>query len=32
MLVGFMASEFMSNVSGFMASEFMSNVSGVHGV
>ena len=32
MLVGFVASEFMPNVSGFMASEFMSNVSGVHGI
>ena len=32
MLVGFMASECMSNVSGFMASEFISNVSGVHGI
>ena len=32
MLVGFVASEFMPNVSGFMASEFMSNVSGVRGV
>ena len=32
MLVGFVASEFMSNVSGFMASEFMPNVSGVRGI
>ena len=29
MLVGFVASEFMPNVSGFVASEFMPNVSGV---
>jgi hypothetical protein len=30
MLVGFVASAFMPNVSGFVASEFMPNVSGVH--
>ena len=32
MLVGFVASEFMPNVSGFVASEFMPYVSGVRGV
>ena len=32
MLVGFVASEFMTNVSGFVVSEFMPNVSGVRGI
>ena len=32
MLVGFVASEFMPNVSGFVASECMPNVSGVRGI
>ena len=32
MLVGFVVSEFMPNVSGFVASECMPNVSGVRGI
>jgi uncharacterized protein YgiB involved in biofilm formation len=32
MFVGFVASEFMPNVSGFVVSEFMPNVSGVRGI
>ena len=32
MLVGFVVSEFMPNVSGFVVSEFMPNISGVRGI